>query len=184
MNERDELAALRRMAELEARAGGGKPTAPATPAAQPVNAAAPSMLSMLKDEAMTSLPGGFARGLKDIVDTGAQALATGYDKITGGDQQTLSSLVTGQKPGEGERIRLMNEAGKQDFKGAQDRAGAGGSDFTRVAGNVAATAPIGGALAGALLKVPGLASKAPSIIDAVRSSGITCTSSCEMRPMQ
>ncbi|MDP3164363.1 MAG: hypothetical protein Q8N06_02750 [Hydrogenophaga sp.] len=114
---------------------------------KPVESAeAPSMIRMLKDEALTSLPGGLVRGLKDIVDTGAQWLATGYDKATGGDEQTLSSLVTGQRPGEGGRVRRMNEAGKQDFKDAQERAGAGGSDVSRVVGNIVATAPVGGVL--------------------------------------
>lgn len=149
MNEREELEALRRMAELEARSGAS--AAPDQPSAAP----APSMLSMFKDEAMTSLPGGLVRGLKDIVDTGAEYLSKAAS------------------PEESARVKASNEQGKQDFKDAQDRAGAGGSGITRVAGNVVATAPIGGILAGALSKVPGVAAKLPSIVDAVRTSGMT-----------
>src|SRR5690349_21402032 len=59
---------------------------------------------------------GAARGVKDVIDTGAELLATGYDKLTGGDKPNLSSLVTGEKPGEGARVRAMNDAGKKSFE--------------------------------------------------------------------
>jgi hypothetical protein len=96
---------------------------------------------------------GVGRGVKDVIDTGAQLLATGYDRVTGGDQPTLSSLVTGEKPGEGARVKRMNEAGKQEFKQQYgDDALASGA---RIGGQVAATYPVGPIL-GAGAKAVGL----------------------------
>jgi hypothetical protein len=101
----------------------------------------PDRVQMFKDELMTSLPGGLVRGVKDVIDTGAGLLAKGYDKVTGGDRPTLSSLVTGEAQGEAARVRAMNDAGKADYAAAQQRAGAGGSDVTRVGGQILATTP-------------------------------------------
>ena len=95
----------------------------------------PSFGSMMKDEMLASLPGGLVRGLKDIVDTGAEFLS-----------RTDS-------PEESARIRAMNEAGKAEFKAAQERTGnIIGPSITRVGGNILATAPalsFGGAAAAA-----------------------------------
>lgn len=131
--------------------------------------AAPTVGEMLKAEMLTSLPGGFVRGLKDMVDTGAQGAAWLYDKATGADQGNLSSLVTGQKPGEFARVKAMNQAGEADFKAAQDLVGAGGSNIARVGGQVAATYPIGGLFAKAAEGV-----KAPAaVVNALRSGGMS-----------
>jgi len=89
----------------------------------------PSRMQMLKDEALTSLPGGLARGVKDVIDTGAGLLSR-----LGGE-------------GEAGRVQSMNKEGKDDFAAAQERAGAGGSNVTRVGGQILATAPVGGMLA-------------------------------------
>jgi hypothetical protein len=97
---------------------------------------------------------GFLRGGKDVIDTGAEALATGYDKLTGADQHTLGSLVTGQRPGEAARVKAMNEAGKQDFQ--QQYGDSAPAQVGRVGGQIAITAPVGGAL-GQLLTRLGLA---------------------------
>jgi hypothetical protein len=91
--------------------------------------AEPSRMQMLKDEALTSIPGGFARGLKDIVDTGAR----------------FASRLGGQE--EAARIGAMNAAGKDEFSQAQQNVGAGASNVARVAGNIVGTLPVGGALA-------------------------------------
>jgi len=89
---------------------------------------APSFGQMLKDEALTSIPGGFVRGVKDVIDTGAGFLS----RLGGADEAA--------------RVQADNEAGKADFKAAQDRAGAGASSVARVGGNIAATYPVGGVL--------------------------------------
>lgn len=65
MNEREELAALRRLAELEAKAGG--------------SAAAPARDPGMLESAVV----GAARGVKDAIDTGAGWLASGFDKLAG-----------------------------------------------------------------------------------------------------
>jgi hypothetical protein len=91
--------------------------------------AAPSRLQMLKDEALTSLPGGLVRGVKDVIDTGAELLS----RVAGGDEAA--------------RVKAMNDAGKAEFSQAQENVGAGGSDVARVGGNIVATLPVGGVLA-------------------------------------
>lgn len=87
---------------------------------------------------------GGLRGVKDVIDTGAELLATGYDKLTGGDAPNVSSIVTGQKPGEGARVRRMNEAGKQEFE--QNYGDSSAASVARVGGNIVATLPVGGVL--------------------------------------
>jgi len=100
---------------------------------EPAKAAKATFGQMLKDEAMTSLPGGVVRGLKDVIDTGARGASWLSDQFTGG------SL--------GAQVKAMNDAGDADFKAAQERAGAGLSDVGRVGGQVLATAPVGPVLA-------------------------------------
>lgn len=79
---------------------------------------------------------GFARGAKDVVDTGAQLLSSGFDKLAGTK--------------EGERVRAMNEAGKRDFE--QGYGDSTTASVARVGGNIAATLPVGPVLgAGARL---------------------------------
>lgn len=97
----------------------------------------------LKDKLLASIPGGIVRGLKDVIDTGAYGLAKGYDALTGASDPTLSSLITGQKTGEAERVRQMNEAGKAEFKAAQERTGnVVAPTIGRIGGNILATAPM------------------------------------------
>ena len=91
-------------------------------------AEATSFGQMFKDELMTSLPGGLVRGVKDVIDTGA-----GFISRLGGADEAA-------------RIKAENEAGKADFAAAQKRVGAGGSDITRVGGQILGTAPFVSAL--------------------------------------
>jgi hypothetical protein len=102
---------------------------------------------------------GLARSVKDPIDTGAELLASGYDKLTGG-APNLSGLVTGQQ-GEGARVRAMNQKGKQEFAEQYgDNALAGGA---RVIGNVLMTLPVGGALAAPVrAAVPAVSRVAPA----------------------
>ena len=96
-----------------------------------------STLGMLKDEALTSLPGGLARGVKDVIDTGAEYLS----KLGGAEESA--------------KVKAGNDAGEADFKDAQERAGVGGSSAARVGGQVLATLPVGPAL-GAGAKAAGM----------------------------
>lgn len=100
----------------------------------------PEMQAMLQRELLASPPVAVARGLKDIVDTGAQGLAWLYDKATGSDKPTLESLVTGSKQGEAARVAAMNKAGQDEFAAATD--GQILPSIARVGGNLAVTSPI------------------------------------------
>lgn len=97
---------------------------------------------------------GAARGAKDVIDTGAQGLASLYDKITGA--------------GEGDRVRAMNDAGRQEFD-----AGYGGStaaSIGRIGGNVAATLPAGGVLGYGLRAAAPLAGAAAPVVSSLGNS--------------
>lgn len=116
-------------------------------------------------ELMRSPPMALARGVKDVLDTGAEGLAYLYDKATGGGAPTLSGLVTGQQPqGELARVRAMNKAGKEDFEAATQ--GAALPQVARVAGNLAATVPAVNAIGGAVGTV------APKLGAAITSGGM------------
>lgn len=86
---------------------------------------------------------GLARGIKDPIDTGAELLASGYDRLTG-NGPSASGLFSGHQ-GEGARVRAMNQQGKQDF--ADQYGDSSLASASRVGGNVLATAPVGGLLA-------------------------------------
>lgn len=103
---------------------------------------------------------GVLRGAKDVIDTGAQWLASGFDKLAGTN--------------EGNRVRQLNEAGKAEFDqryGDSTPAGVG-----RFAGNVAATWPVGGVL-GAGAKAAAGAGVAPKVLiplgEALASGGMS-----------
>jgi hypothetical protein len=112
---------------------------------------APSVGSMFKDELMTSLPGGIARGVKDVIDTGA-----GWLSNLGGSDEAA-------------RIRVMNEQGKADFRAAQERTGnTVVPAIGRVGGQILATNPVVKTLGAAatLANVPRLGA-------AITSGGMT-----------
>lgn len=107
-----------------------------------------------------SFGAGVLRGAKDVVDTGAQLLASGFDKIAG--------------TSEGKRVGDMNTAGKAEFDaqyGKDNTAAAVG----RVGGQIAATLPVGGAL-GAGVKAAGVAGALPKAAiplgEAIASGGM------------
>jgi hypothetical protein len=115
----------------------------ATPASALASLASPDGRSDLKTVAM-----GAARGVKDVIDTGADLL----------------SRVGGQS--ENDRVKAMNQAGKQEFQ--QEYGGDPLASVSRVGGNVAATYPVGPVL--------GLASKAVGLTrlgNALTSGGMT-----------
>jgi hypothetical protein len=112
---------------------------------------APSVASIFKDEVMTSLPGGVVRGVKDVIDTGA-----GWLSRLGGSEEAA-------------RVKAMNEQGKADFAGAQERTGnTVVPAIGRVGGQVLATAPVT-ALGGAAATAAGL----PRLGAAIASGGMT-----------
>ena len=121
---------------LPARAAAQEaPAAPSAPFAQQVAAGA-------KNLAM-----GVARGAKDAIDTGAQALASGFDKVAGTQ--------------EGARVRAMNQTGKAEFD--QQYGDSTAASIGRVGGQIAATLPVGGAI-GAGFKAGAAAGIAPRIL--------------------
>lgn len=119
----------------------------------------------IKRELMRSPPVAVARGVKDLLDTGAQGAAWLYDKATGADKPTLSSLVTGQPQGEAARVAAMNKAGRAEFDQAAE--GQFLPQAARFTGNMAAAGPLvkgAGALVGTV---------APRLGAAIGSSGMT-----------
>lgn len=122
---------------LRPKAASPAPAMAAPPVAIPPAPAQPKPMSELswgeafKREAANSLPYGALRGAKDVIDTGAEWLAKGVDKLTG------SNLAP--------EIKAGNDAGKRDFV---EQTGDGNfAKVGRVGGNIAATWPIGGMLA-------------------------------------
>ena len=107
----------------------------------------PTFGSVLKREVMSSLPVAAARGVKDIIDTGA-----GFISRLGGREEQA-------------RVQAMNEAGKADF--AQATEGRIAPQIARIGGNVLATLPAVGGI-GALV---GMA--APRVGAAISSGGMT-----------
>lgn len=95
---------------------------------------------------------GVPRGVKDVIDTGAQLLASGFDKIAGTK--------------EGERVRAMNDAGKAEFN--QKYGGSTSAALSRIGGNILATAPLTSFL-GAATGAAGL----PALGNAISSGGMT-----------
>lgn len=133
--------------------GGGQADGPWAKYAKPPEQSA---LGYLAEQARTSIPGqvgiGLARGVKDVIDTGAQALASGFDRIAG--------------TREGERVAAMNQAGKEQF--ARDNPTISAS-LGRVGGNVAATLPVGQVLGGAAQ-----AARAPAaLVESLRTFGMS-----------
>lgn len=84
---------------------------------------------------------GVVRGAKDVVDTGAELLARGYDAVTGAK--------------ESQRVKDMNAAGKRDFQSEYGDSTA--AQIGRVGGQIVATAPLTAA-AGLGLGAAGLTS--------------------------
>ena len=105
MSDREELQALRRLAELEAKAA-KKP--------------APTFGEVARREFLSSAPVAFARGIKDVIDTGAEFVS----RLGGADEAA--------------RVRAMNEAAKAEFDAATE--GRIVPQVFRIGGNVAGTA--------------------------------------------
>lgn len=118
--------------------------------AAPIVSAAPAE----KPGMLSNVGMGAARGVKDVIDTGAHMLASGFDKIAGTK--------------EGERVQAMNEAGKAEF--AQDHGDSTAASIARVGGNIAGTLPVGGVL-GAGVKSLSAAPAVQAVGNAIASGG-------------
>lgn len=127
----------------EQHASGSKAAAPAGPGA------------------VQSFGAGVLRGAKDVVDTGAQLLASGFDKVAG--------------TSEGQRVADMNAAGKKDFTTTYGKDNTA-ANVGRVGGQIAATLPVGGAL-GAGVKAAGATGLLPQAAiplgEAIASGGMS-----------
>jgi hypothetical protein len=106
------------------------------------------VISAAKNTAM-----GFGRGVKDVLDTGAQLLSSGFDKITGTN--------------EGERVRQMNQADQDEFK--RDYGDSTAASIGRIGGNIAITLPVGPVL-GSVVRAA--APAAAPLANALATSGM------------
>lgn len=148
----------------------------------PAQAEAPSFGQMLKDEVANSLPGRAVRAIPDLAagavrgagSIGATLLYP-IDKITdmvkGDREQTLSTLITGEKP------LSRNEERRRDMTAALGTMGAD-TDSTafavgKIGGEIAGTAGAGGAIANTVARIPGAATAMPGVINALRTGGMT-----------
>jgi hypothetical protein len=120
---------------------------------------------MVKRET-NDLSSGLRRGVRDVIDTGAEGLAWLYDKVTGNGQANLSSLITGQNPqSQYQRVKEMNRKAKEEWQ-----AGTGGEilpHVQRLGGNILATLPATSALGA------GVSTVAPRLGAAISSGGMT-----------
>lgn len=107
----------------------------------------PSMGELFKRELLGSGPAAMVRGVKDVIDTGAQGLA----RVFGGKE-------------EADRVRAMNDAGKAEF--AEATQGRVLPQIGRVAGNLALTIPAAQAVGGAVSLA------APRLGAAISSAGM------------
>lgn len=120
----------------------GKTEAAGNPLRAGLRSISPLMSSILENpqaamQGAKQLAMGGARGVKDVLDTGAQWAAQGFDKLAG--------------TSEGERVKAMNDAGKEQFK--RDYKNQSGASIGRIGGQILSTAPVApllGAGAGAL----------------------------------
>ena len=130
----------------------------------------PSLGDTVKQE-LGNVAAGALRGAGSIGSTILWPIDKATDIIKGDRGQTLSSLVTGQAPlsRNEERRQQMDEALKT--MGAQPESLAYKSG--KLGAEVAGTLGVGGGLAKAASAIPGVASKAPLLINALRSGGMT-----------
>ncbi len=131
---------------------------------EPAAPAEPSTLQTIIDVARHASPAGVAgvgaaRGVKDVIDTGADWLSRGFDKLTGSNQNA--------------DVKAGNAAGNKEFAAAA--AGNPELQAGRMVGQVAATWPVGGVIAApvklAARAIPGLAPLAEAIATGGASAG-------------
>lgn len=110
--------------------------------------------------AAQSFGAGVLRGARDVVDTGASLLSSGFDKIAG--------------TSEGQRVAEINKTGRAEFDATYGKSNTA-ANVGRVGGQIAATLPVGGFL-GAGVKAAGVAGALPKAAiplgEAIASGGL------------
>ncbi len=128
-----------------------------------------SVIGSAMHQAGNIAAGGF-RGAGSIGATLMYPLDKARDMIDGADKLKLSNLITGNKP------KTRNEQRRADMDNAFADMGTDTDSLSykagKLAGEVAGTAGAGGLVARGAAAVPGLASAAPNLINAVRTSGM------------
>lgn len=153
MTPREELAALRRMAELEAKAA-GQSTAPTTP--QPDAIPTRRELALREFRQFTAPIAGFSSGVGNVMFGGQELLGMGLEKLGATDTgRALIEDAARRRAIEQERNAPM----KREFP---MRFGAG-----ELGAEVLATAPVGGAIAAPVSKF------APALGQAIRTGGFS-----------
>lgn len=153
MTPREELAALRRMAELEAKAA-GQSTAPAVP--QPDAIPTRRELALREFRQFTAPIAGFSSGVGNVMFGGQELLGMGLEKLGATDTgRALIEDAARRRAIEQERNAPM----KREFP---MRFGAG-----ELGAEVLATAPVGGAIAAPVSKF------APALGQAIRTGGFS-----------
>ncbi len=104
---------------------------------------------------MASPVGGFVRGLRDIPDAGAQLLTRGGESAAGFVGERIPATQPVAEPveeffrSERERVEAINREAEREYQEDWRRGEMEGLDVGRIAGNIAATAPIAYAIPGA-----------------------------------
>lgn len=148
----------------QASAGGGSARAAFEAAMQQYKGQGGAAIKQQGESGILESAGmGVLRGAKDVIDTGAQWLASGFDKLAGTQ--------------EGERVRQLNEAGKAEFE--QRYGDSTAADVGRFAGNVAATMPVGGVLGKGMQTLGGFfgaGAKVAPVAQAISTGGMSAGS--------
>jgi hypothetical protein len=113
-----------------------------------------SLGEYLKHEMQQTPLYGAMRGIKDVIDTGAEYLAKGYDKFAGSNESG--------------RVKAENDAGKADFE--RTSSNSTGASVGRVTGNVLATLPVGGVI-GNTVKALSTAPRVQALGNAISTAG-------------
>lgn len=159
--------------QVTALDGGRKENAPAPTPALPTASLVDRAGAMFRDVA-----GGAVRGAASIGSTLYELGRTGSPELGGQDWRTLlagaptmSSLITGQRP----KGRIAERTSAVDAAlssmGADTDSTAYG--VGKIGAEVAGTLGVGGGLANILSRIPGAATAAPNLLQAIRSSGMT-----------
>lgn len=113
---------------------------PATASQPPSVPGHASLLDMVADSPI----GGFVRGARDVVDGGAQLLTRGLEAIA----PAGSSMEKFMRE-ERQRVEAINNAAEADYRNNWRRGQDTGLDLGRVAGGIAASAPLAAVIPGA-----------------------------------
>lgn len=162
MDEREELMALRRLAELEARSA-------AAPDAPKPQGKMDAFVGGLKASLPAMAGAGLYRGFRDVTDTVLGLGASAADAVAP-KANTLSSIVTGERPTYRAAADAASAQGKADYDATYGDSPLA-STF-RLGGNIAATLPVGGVLAKGVEAIPKVGAAVPQFVNALRTGGM------------